>query len=245
MTYTFFTNRPAFVHFYMFRKKLTRNQTKILTEQFTFYKRLDAENKSYFRHRVATFMQSKTFVGKAGFKVTDETEVLVSATAMMLTFGFRDFSIKAVKNIVIYPTKYFSEVNKVYHKGEFNVNLNTLVLSWDSFLEGYRIEDDKLNLGIHEFAHAIHFNCIYQEDINSVIFIDTFNELRALLANDEILKNKLIASEYLRQYAFTNDFELLAVILETFIETPRAFKHQFPLVYYKVKQMLNFNFPGY
>ncbi|KAA5820568.1 zinc-dependent peptidase [Algibacter amylolyticus] len=245
MTYTFFTNRPAFVHFYLFRKTLTRSQTKILTEQFTFYRRLDAKNQSYFRHRVTTFMQSKVFVGKAGFEITDEVKVLVSATAMMLTFGFRDFSIKAVKNIVIYPTKYFSEVNKVYHKGEFNANLNTLVLSWDSFLDGYRIEDDKLNLGIHEFAHAIHFNCIYQEDINSVIFIDTFNELRALLAKDEILKNKLVSSEYLRHYAFTNDFELLAVILETFIETPQAFRNQFPLIYFKVRQMLNFNFPRY
>ncbi|MEP3839081.1 MAG: zinc-dependent peptidase [Algibacter sp.] len=245
MTYTFFTKRPAFVHFYLFRKKLNGNQIKILNEQFTFYKRLDAKCQGYFRHRIAVFMQSKVFVGKEGFEITDEVKVLVSATAMMLTFGFRDFSIKAVKNVVIYPTTYFSEVNNVFHKGEFNANVNTLVLSWDSFVEGYKIEDDKLNLGIHEFAHAIHFNSIYQEDINSVIFIDTFNELRALISDDEILKNKLVNSDYIRDYAFTNDFELLAVILETFIETPKTFRNQFPIIYYKVRQMLNFNYPSY
>ena len=65
------------------------------------------------------------------------------------------------------------------------------------------------------------------------------------LSSNENFKEKLIASEYIRSYAFTNDFELLAVILETFIETPQEFKRQFPKVYSKVKQMLNFNFSGY
>jgi Mlc titration factor MtfA (ptsG expression regulator) len=163
----------------------------------------------------------------------------------MLTFGFRDFMIKSIKNIIIYPTQYYSEINKVYHKGEFNPRLKTLVLSWDSFLEGHRIEDDKLNLGIHEFAHAIHFNSMNQEDINSILFVDTFNELRNKLSSNEALKKELVTSELLRSYALTNDSELLAVIIETFIETPQAFKKLFPEVYNKVKQMLNFNFSGY
>ena len=245
MMYTFFTKRPAFVHLYVFIKKMKPGQIQILEEQFTFYNRLDEKNKLYFRHRVASFIDKKQFNGKGGFLITEQVHVLVSATAVMLTFGFRDFMIESVENIIIYPTQYYSQLNKQYHKGEFNAKLKTLVLSWDSFIEGYRIEDDKLNLGIHEFAHAIHFNSIYQEDINSIIFIDTFNELRGLISNDEFLKNRLVTSEYLRDYAFTNDFELLAVIVETFIETPQAFKNQFPLIYFKVRQMLNFDFPSY
>ncbi|MEL0652867.1 zinc-dependent peptidase [Algibacter sp. TI.3.09] len=245
MMYTFFTKRPAFVHLYVFIKKMKPEQIRILEEQFTFYNRLDEKNKLYFRHRVASFIDKKQFIGKEDFLISEQVQVLVSATAVMLTFGFRDFMIEAVENIIIYPTRYYSQLNKQYHKGEFNAKLKTLVLSWDSFMEGYRIEDDKLNLGIHEFAHAIHFNSIYQEDINSIIFIDTFNELRALISSDEFLKKRLVTSEYLRDYAFTNDFELLAVIVETFIETPQAFRNQFPVIYFKVRQMLNFDFPSY
>ena len=245
MMYTFFTKRPAFVHLYVFIKKMKPEQIRVLEEQFTFYNRLDEKNKFYFRHRVASFIDKKQFIGKEDFLITEQVQILVSATAVMLTFGFRDFMIEAVENIIIYPTKYYSQLNKQYHKGEFNARFKTLVLSWDSFIEGYRIEDDKLNLGIHEFAHAIHFNSIYQEDINSIIFIDTFNELRGLISNDEFLKKRLVTSEYLRDYAFTNDFELLAVIVETFIETPQAFRNQFPVIYFKVRQMLNFDFPSY
>ena len=40
-------------------------------------------------------------------------------------------------------------------------------------------------------------------------------------------------------------FEFLAVIIESFIETPNEFKSQFPKVYFEIRQMLNFNFAGY
>lgn len=77
------------------------------------------------------------------------------------------------------------------------------------------------------------------------MFVDTFNELRNLLSSNEILKKDLVSSEFIRTYAFTNDSELLAVIIETFIESPQAFETLFPNIYAKVKQMLNFNFAGY
>lgn len=245
MMYAYYAKKPIFIHFYPILRKLDSHQENILKKQFTFYNRLDKKYQKFFQHRVQTFIQEKEFIGKDDFIITDEVKVLVSATAVMLTFGFRDFIINVVKTILIYPQQYYSELNKEYHKGEFNVNLKTLVLSWDNFLEGYKIEDDKLNLGIHEFSHAIHFNSLYQEDISSVIFIDTFNELRSMLSSNEKIRKDLVSSEYIRNYAFTNDFELLAVVIETFIETPKLFRGQFPEVYTKVKQMLNFNFSGY
>ncbi|MFL0353944.1 zinc-dependent peptidase [Xanthomarina sp. GH4-25] len=245
MGYMFVTKRPMFIYFHPFLKKIETRQESILKQQFTFYNRLSNKHKAYFRHRVAAFIENKQFIGKDGFLITEEVRVLISATAIMLTFGFRDFIIKSIKNIIVYPTHYYSSVSEDYHKGEYNVNLKTLVLSWDNFQDGFRIEDDKLNLAIHELAHAIHFNSMYQNDINSVIFLDTFNKLRDILLVDENLKAKLVSSEYIRDYAFTNDFELLAVILETFIESPKEFNYRFPKVYSLVKQMLNFNFKGY
>ncbi len=245
MVYALFTKRPVFVHFYLFKRTLNSSQIRVLENEFAFYRRLDNNRKSYFRHRVATFIKRKKFEGKKGFVITEEVKVLVAATAVMLTFGFRNYLIGYVKSIIIYPSEYYSRFSKTTNKGEFNARLKILVLSWDNFLAGHRIEDDKLNLGIHEFAHAIHFNCIKSEDINSVLFVDTFNELRNLLSSNEILKKDLVSSEFIRTYAFTNDSELLAVIIETFIESPKAFETLFPNIYAKVKQMLNFNFAGY
>ncbi len=245
MVYALFRKRPIFIHFYVFKRNLSNEQTKILEDEFAFYRRLDSKRKSYFRHRVATFIKRKAFEGKKEFEITDEVKILVAATATMLTFGFRNYLIGYIKKILIYPTEYYSRFSKTTNKGEFNARLKILVLSWDNFIEGHKIEDDKLNLGIHEFAHAIHFNSIKSEDINSILFVDTFNEIRDMLSSNTELKTMLINSEFIRSYAFTNDSELLAVIIETFIESPRAFKMLFPDIYVKVKQMLNFNFAGY
>ena len=245
MGYVMRHKKPFFVHSPFFLKKLKPNQKFILEQQFKFYNKLTPKHKIYFEHRVASFIIDKHFIGRDNLHVTEEMKVLISATAVMLTFGFRDFYIGLINKIFIYPEEFYSNMNQDYHKGEFNPRLETLVLSWKDFKNGFEIEKDKLNLGIHEFAHAIHLNSMKERDVSSTIFSDSFKELTELLANTETLRKDLINSEYFREYAYTNQYEFLAVIIESFIESPEDFKTQFPEIYSKTKQMLNFNFAGY
>ena len=112
------------------------------------------------------------------------------------------------------------------------------------FKEGVDDPSDQNNLGIHEFTHAIHLNCLKKRDVSSLIFRSTFNELIRIISDKE-QGNKLVESHFLRNYAFTNQFEFLAVTIESFIETPKEFKSKFPKIYSKIKQMLNFNFAEY
>ena len=193
---------------------------------------------------MASFINDKDFIGR-GIQITEEMKILLASTAVMLTFGFRDFYIGLIQKIVVYPDKFYSKTNKNYHKGEFNPKLKTLVISWADFKTGYEKPKDNINLGIHEFVHAIHLNSLNERDISSTIFTDTFEELTELLAKNHLLRDELTQSHYLRNYAFTNQFEFLAVTIETFIESPQDFKLQFPEVYYKIRQMLNFDFAGY
>ena len=237
--------KPFYIHFYPFLKTLNKCQRQILIDNFPFYNNLASKQKAYFEHRVACFIKDKDFIGRDGLVITDDIMILISATAVMLTFGFRDFYIALISKIVVYPNKFYSNTNKAYHKGEFNPKFQTLVLSWEDFKQGFDIENDNLNLGIHEFTHAIHLNSIKERDISSTIFSDSFAELSKLLAEEEDLRNRLMASKYFRRYAFTNQFEFLAVAIENFIETPQDFKSEFPEIYGKVRQMLNFNVSGY
>lgn len=245
MAYVLKHKKPLYNHFYIFLRQLNTFQKAILQNQFSFYKNLPDKEKKYFEHRVALFIKDKEFIGRGGCKITDEMKVLISATAVMLTFGFRDFYIGVISKIVMYPTKFYSNTNQTYHRGEFNPKLKALVLSWEDFVAGFSDENDNLNLGIHEFTHAIHINSIKERDVSSTIFSDSFKELTKLLSLNETLRNKLIDSEYFRKYAYTNQFEFIAVIIENFIETPKEFKAQFPKIYNKVRQMLNFNVVGY
>ncbi|MDX1470034.1 MAG: zinc-dependent peptidase [Flavobacteriaceae bacterium] len=245
MSYAMRHRKPAFVHFPFFLRKLTQNQKAILNNEFPFYRKLKPKHQKYFEHRVASFIKDKRFIGRESLMVTDEMKVLISATAVMITFGFRDFYIGLINRIFLYPDKFYSKVNKSFHKGEFNPRLQSLVLSWKHFRQGFEVRDDKVNLGIHEFAHAVHLNSIKEGDISSTIFSDSFQELTDLLTENKELREELITSNYFRKYAYTNKFEFLAVIIESFIESPEEFQAQFPEIYDKTKQMLNFNFAGY
>lgn len=245
MGYVLKHKKPYYIHFYPFLRKLNKDQKQILIQNFKFYNKLSNKHKSYFEHRIASFIKDKGFIGRGGLQITEEIKVLISATAIMLTFGFRDFYIGLISKIVVYPNKFYSKTNNNYHKGEFNPKLETLVLSWEDFKHGFDIDNDNLNLGIHEFTHAIHLNSIKERDVSSTIFSDSFNELSELLAAKEDLRSRLMTSKYFRKYAFTNQFEFLAVAIENFIETPQDFKSEFPEIYDKVRQMLNFNISGY
>ena len=245
MGYVLRNKKPFYVYSPFFLKKLSVNQKKIMVNQFKFYKKLTPKHQRYFEDRVVSFINDKQFFGREGLIVTDEMKVLISATAVMLTFGFRDFYIGLIDRIFIYPDEFYSLTNENYHKGEFNPKLETLVLSWKDFKMGFESDTDKINLGIHEFAHAIHLNSIKERDVSSTIFSDSFKELTELLANEERLRKSLIESQYFRDYAYTNQYEFVAVIIESFIESPSEFRSQFPEIYNKTKQMLNFNFAGY
>ena len=245
MGYVLKYKKPYFVHFYFFLRKLNPHQNTVLKNQFKFYNKLQEKDKQYFEHRVASFINYKDFIGRDGIEITDEMKVLIASTAVMLTFGFRDYYIGLMNKIVVYPEKFYSKIKNEYHKGEFNPKLKALVISWADFKQGYHITQDNINLGIHEFVHAIHLNSLNERDISATIFSDSFKELTELLYKNKMIRDELLNSQYIRKYAFTNQFEFLAVIIENFIETPQEFKLQFPEVYVKIKQMLNFNFAGY
>lgn len=237
--------KPFFNHVYLRLKKLPDSQLSVLKREFKFYQKLPVKYQAYFEHRVYKFINSKTFIGKEDLEITDRMRVLVAATSVMVTFGYRDYKIDLIENVLLYPKPFFSTTNEEYHKGEFNPMYKAIVFSWKDFLHGYEIDNDNLNLGIHEFIHALHLSCLKKKGITAIIFFNTFIEITSFIENNEDYRKRLVESEYLRDYAYTNQFEFLAVIIENFIETPHEFKVQFPEIYNKIKMMLNFNFNGY
>ena len=238
------TKRPLYLHWYLRLKQLTQKERLFLEEQFLFYRKLKPQNKKYFEHRLIHFMHDKEFIGRDGVFIDIEKKLLISATAVMLTFGMRDYCIRILKRIIVYPDVFYSTTNQEYHKGEFNPRLGALVLSWKDFEKGYLIEDDNLNLGIHEFTHAIHLDSLKKTTQWALTFSSGIQELLYLL-EDKNIRERMVSSTYFRTYAYTNQFEFLAVVLENFIESPEHFKGAFPELYYKLRDMFNFRFAGY
>lgn len=237
--------KPFFLNFVLIKKDVSKSQRLILERQFSFYQELNKDEKTIFRHRVCGFMDNKIFHGREGLEITDEIRILISATAVMLTFGFRDYLLPIINTILVYPEAFYSKQNEQLHKGEVNPMLGVIAFSWENFTYGFDIENDNLNLGIHEFGHAIHLNSFKRKDVSSQIFLDGFDRLKSYLKSNEPKRQQLIQTKYFREYAYTNEFEFVAVLIECFIETPEEFKSNFPQLYNYVKTMLNFNFTHY
>ena len=94
----------ANVNFY----QLQESQKQILSQNFQFYKQLKPKYKRYFEHRIANFINTYEFVGR-DISVTEEMKVTIAGTAIMLTFGMRDYLNPLFKRIIIFPDIYYSE----------------------------------------------------------------------------------------------------------------------------------------
>lgn len=240
--YVFIFNKPFAVHFYLFTKNLSKSQKEILSNHFTFYKKLQPKYQKYFDHRVVRLINDLNFISRENIEITSEMKLLISATSTILTFGMQKYLYSGIRNIVIYPSSFLSNGN--LHLGEYNPKLKTLVFSWQDFYAGIKIENNNLNLGIHEFSHALLFESTQKIKFNATssnyIFSDYYNEIIKDLKTPEFLKS-LQDSNYFRDYAFVNSVEFIAVILEHFFETPGQFKQLFPELFSKVKTMINYN----
>ncbi len=239
-----FKKDPA-VHNARRKIRLSKMQKQILINKVDFYKKLDANHQVHFEHRLATFIRNYEFIGRDGYEVNAETKVLIGSAYTMLTFGKREFITDIFDKIIIFPDIFLSTITKRKHKGEFNPRYKTVVFSWKHFLEGFTIKNDNLNLGIHEFTHIIHIKSLQKKDRSSLVFRKGYERLMDYLQQNQQVRKKILESNYFRKYAFENQYEFMAVLIESFIETPLEFKAKFPRIYRKIKNMLNFNFLHY
>lgn len=231
--------KPVYVHFYLSPKKLP-DANRSLLMRFSFYRRLPEKKKAYFEHRVYQFIARYEFFGKQELAITDEMRIMIAASYVKLTFGFRVYLFDVFDKIVLYPSAYHSTIYNTLHHGEFNPRVKAIVFSWEHFQKGYETDNDNLNLGIHEFAHALHYYGLMKRDNGAALFAHKYERILKEIEHPANRK-KLIETDYFRQYAYTNNFEFVAVLLEHFFETPQIFKRQFPVLYNHVRVMINYS----
>lgn len=227
--------RPKFVHFYLKKKRLPVTFRNYLEKEYKFYRELNYDMKRVFEHRVASFMEQKTFITRDGLILRHHMKLLISAAAVQVTFGLRHYLLDRFEQFFIYPKKFYSKVTKQWTLGETNPR-GAVVFSWEDFLFGMADDNDKLNLGFHEFAHALYVNeKIY--DLNP-LFGKYYNvwmsEIKRIGKVDYIKEKNIF-----RRYAFTNHQELFAVGVEVFFEQPQEFRNDLPRMYKILSLMLN------
>ncbi|PRY86725.1 zinc-dependent peptidase [Mongoliibacter ruber] len=220
-------------------QKLSKGDTNILENLFPYYKNLNQEHRKDFVSRLEWFIAEKEFVPRGDLKtVTPEMKLLISATAIMVTFGFKGVFLRHFRKILIYPNSYYSSINQQYHYGEVNPKLGMIVLSWEKFVEGFMHSQSGVNLGIHEMAHAMKLENQIHYNRESNFFNPHRWEVYAKEAKQE--QNKILKgeSDIFRASAGKNMHEFFAVALEVFFEKPLEFSTYNPKLYKSLVYLL-------
>ncbi len=216
---------------------LTRNELhNFFREYFLYYRTLDESWQKIFIRRVQRFVQTKAIYGAEGFVVNDKVMAIVAASAVQLSLGLETWDYDYFNEIIIHPGAFAGEAGKQLQKGETNLR-GFVRLSWPGFIQGYKNPNDNLNLGIHEFAHALRFNGIRgnEEDY----FLRHFFVLWMASAYEAHLHLKEGKDSIFRSYGGANINEFISVCMEHYFESPDQIKDAYPLLYYNTAILLN------
>ncbi len=214
------------------KNSLNELEENTLKENFSYYNKLSKEKQTIFGYRVKQFFEDKTFIGMEGLEIDGKILILIAATAVKLTFGLRYYKFSYFHTFRIYPSRFYSKLINSYMYGGTSVT-GVMSLAWDRFEYGFENTVDNINLGFHEFAHALIIS--QQYDISIISFKRYTAEYDVQVENaKDIMKN----DDFFREYAYTNDMEFFAVVVEHFFENPILLREKLPNLYVCLSKLL-------
>jgi Mlc titration factor MtfA (ptsG expression regulator) len=207
----------------------TQTAVSLQLENFPYFRKLSNRAKEEFINRCLNFLNTFSIQGEDDFKPDNAAKIHVAAAATELTFGLSDFPFTHFDTVILYPGIFRMTEGGPLMKGATTPN-GVIRISIRDFDEGYANPTNKLNVGLHEFGHALFMEFLKavnneeEKDFAKVVF-------PYLAEADHILNGGKHNGDFLRDYAFTNRHEFFAVSVEHFFEAPQEFKEKLPKLF--------------
>ncbi|MGE5107399.1 MAG: zinc-dependent peptidase [Sphingobacteriales bacterium] len=208
----------------------------ILNKRNIFFTGLSGSQQDIFIERVNHFIHNKRFIihDEKGFQ---EMPILISATAVQLTFGLKEYLLPCFNEIHIYPDAFIGLSPLRVLIG--NVSGHTINISWKHFLQGLEKHDDNTNVGLHEMAHALYYQNMIDKIGADEVFADSFP--RAGKVFDEAFAIEKCIDGLYSEYATRNFQEFWAESIEIFFENPGKLRSLYPQLFDSICNILNLN----
>jgi Mlc titration factor MtfA (ptsG expression regulator) len=207
----------------------------VLNKHFPYYTKLGYDDKLKFFHRLKNFISKKTFVihDESGFK---EMPILISASAIQLSFGLDKYLLPFLSHVHIFPEEFIG-----YHPTirllEGNVSGHSINLSWKHFMDGYKYPDNGQNVGLHEFAHAFYYQYFEVGENVEHDFVAAFPSFNSY-GNKAFEQEQQPGNDLYSDYALTNFQEFWAESVEVFFEKPVLLKAIYPDLFEAITEIL-------
>jgi Mlc titration factor MtfA (ptsG expression regulator) len=207
---------------------------ELMLKHFAFYHVLSDLDRLQFRRKLSVLLKSKWFKGRDRFEVSNEMMLLVAATMTQISLGLPAFTFPKFDRIVLFPKRFYSEIIQHDLKGLTIFKTGVVLISWPDYQKGYSEPTDKLNLGLHEMAHALFLDYFHSKHMR-IMYSNWLKVAKPILHS---MKNNA-GPQFLRDYAKSNIHEFWAVCVEHFFEAPIQFKEQLPALYSAMCSVLN------
>lgn len=211
------------------------NYSFVIGSVFSYFNDLPQEYRRRFVRRVYEFRHSKRF-HFIGLENNEDTAILVSASAIQVTFGLKNYMMAYFKDIYVLADAYHMDNEDELYIG--HVAPDGIYLSFKHFLFGYSNKQDNVNVAVHEMAHALLYNNFFAQygiDAHFRLNYEKFSSSTGPILADVIANRR----SYLRSYAFSNLHEFWAVSVEAFFENPKGLKLNMPELYDALSRVLN------
>ena len=126
-----------------------------LLEAYDHFERLPPGQRALFEDDVRIFLAETRITG-VEVDVDDELRLLVAASAVTLSLGWRDFEWSVLAEVLLYPENFDRDYG--FENAELAGQAHpwgTIIISVPSLYESFENPDDAFHVGLHEFAHLL------------------------------------------------------------------------------------------
>lgn len=217
------------------KEKTFQEYSSILQNNFQYFIDLSETDKQKFLDRIHKYKKSKNFK-LVQLEKDPSIPVLISAAAIQLTFGMKEYTMSYFDNIYITKDAYTYGFSNVAWAG--HVNRRGIHISWNHFKQGYKHKNDRYNLGLHEMAHALEYEFHYGSYSNDEELVAQFarvmRQIDGVLFHEGWRPANLYTAEGLQ-----NRHECWAESIELFFENPSELHQHYSDLFNGIKHRLN------
>jgi Mlc titration factor MtfA (ptsG expression regulator) len=215
-----------------------------LQREVPFFQALDESDKDRFREEVHIFLDEKRITG-IKTSIDDTVRVLVAASAIIPIFGFPGWEWDQIHEVLIYPTSFSEHYETGKNRGADILGMvgsgamsRMMILSKPDLLNGFRLPQDRKNVGIHEFAHLLDKSDGSVDGVPNVVLSRSAVIPWLKLVHREMDQIQSHHSD-INPYGLKSEAEFFAVASEYFFENPDKMQRKHPELYAMLERVFH------
>lgn len=219
----------------MLKREFPQEWRDILLRDVAFYRALPADEQRRFEVELMIFLHEVRITG-VNTEIDDRTMLLAAASAEIPVFSFPEWEYPNLGEILIYPRAF----NRAFQTEGEGRNIwgmvgngplqDIMILVQPALIAGFENNKDKINVGIHEFAHLLDGADGSIDGIPRAFLENRYIEPWLEVMRYEIQRIEAGKSK-MNPYGASNPMEFFAVSTEYFFEHPESLKKNKPELY--------------